>query len=162
MIIETNPCEDCDFSPEEAGMTLTEYLESINPSSKQEPCEDVISRQAAIDVVRKWFDKIQLNGDICLDGIVSLPSVTPQYTDAEIQKMQEMEQAEIQKAYKLGEASQPKIGHCKDCKHWKESDGTYRRDIYAESKCPMNCKEVYEGNGYCFLFESKAEDEDKV
>ena len=44
---------------------------------EQQPCEDCISRQMAIDVVRKWFDKIQLNGDICLDGIISLPSVTP-------------------------------------------------------------------------------------
>lgn len=39
--------------------------------------DDLISRRAAIDAVRKWFDKIQLNGDICLDGIISLPSVTP-------------------------------------------------------------------------------------
>lgn len=45
---------------------------------KQQPCEDCVSRQAAIEVVRKWFDKIQFNGDICLDGIISLPSVTPQ------------------------------------------------------------------------------------
>lgn len=49
---------------------------------------------------------------------------------------------------------QEPIGYCKDCKHWKESDGTYRRDINAESKCPMNRVEVYEGTGYCFLFES--------
>jgi hypothetical protein len=42
-----------------------------------QPSEDCISRQMAIDVVRKWFDKIQLNDDICLDGIRSLPSVTP-------------------------------------------------------------------------------------
>ena len=50
---------------------------------------------------------------------------------------------------------QPKIktGLCKDCKWWKDSDGAYRRGIGAESQCPMNRKEVYEGNGYCFLFE---------
>ena len=44
----------------------------------EQPSEDCISREMAIDVVRKWFDKIKLNGDICLDGIVSLPSATPQ------------------------------------------------------------------------------------
>ena len=54
---------------------------------------------------------------------------------------------------------QESIGHCKDCKHWKDSDGIYRRDINAESKCPMNCKEVYEGTGYCFLFEPNEESE---
>lgn len=46
-------------------------------------CEDCISREATLDVVRKWFDKIQLNGDICLDGIVSLPPVTPSIPDVE-------------------------------------------------------------------------------
>lgn len=54
---------------------------------------------------------------------------------------------------------EPKTRYCKDCKHWKDSDGIYRRDIHAESKCPMNCIEVYEGTGYCFLFESKMESE---
>ena len=34
----------------------------------------------------------------------NLPPVTPQHTDAEIQKMQELEQAEIKKAYELGKA----------------------------------------------------------
>ena len=42
---------------------------------------------------------------------------------------------------------------CKDCKWWKDSDGLYRRGVHAESQCPINRKEVYEGNGYCFLFE---------
>lgn len=46
-----------------------------------------------------------------------------------------------------------KIGYCKDCKWWKDNDGVYRRGIGAESKCPINCKKVYEGNGYCFMFE---------
>lgn len=35
---------------------------------------DLISRRAAIDVVANWFKKIELNGDICLDGLRSLPS----------------------------------------------------------------------------------------
>ena len=45
-----------------------------------------------------------------------------------------------------------KMGHCKDCKWWKDSDGAFRRGIGAESQCPINREEVYEGNGYCFLF----------
>lgn len=53
-----------------------------------------------------------------------------------------------------------KIGHCKDCKWWKDSDGAYRRGIGAESQCPMNRKEVYEGNGYCYMFKpQESEDE---
>ena len=41
------------------------------------------------------------------------------------------------------------IVSCKECKHWKDSDGVYRRGPGAESKCPMNIKEVFEGNFYC-------------
>ena len=40
---------------------------------------DLISRQEAVDVVRKWFDKIEQNGDICIDGIISLPSAEPRW-----------------------------------------------------------------------------------
>lgn len=45
------------------------------------------------------------------------------------------------------------VGHCKDCKWWKDTDGVYRRGIDAESQCPINRREVYEGNGYCYMFE---------
>ena len=46
---------------------------------------------------------------------------------------------------------------CKDCKHWKDSDGVYRRGVGAESKCPINIKEVYEGNFYCADFARREE-----
>ena len=52
------------------------------------------------------------------------------------------------------------IIYCRDCKWWKESDGTYRRGVRAESKCHMNTKVIYEGNGYCYLAEPKMESED--
>lgn len=48
---------------------------------------------------------------------------------------------------------EPKTGHCKDCKWWKDSDGVYRRGIGAESQCSINSKVVFEGNGYCYMFE---------
>lgn len=35
---------------------------------------EYIDRQAAINVVKKWFDFIELNGDICIDGLNSLPA----------------------------------------------------------------------------------------
>jgi hypothetical protein len=40
---------------------------------------------------------------------------------------------------------------CKDCKWWRDSDGAYRRGIKAV--CPINRREVFEGNGYCYMFE---------
>ena len=54
---------------------------------------------------------------------------------------------------------QQNIGHCRDCKWWKESDGTFKRGIGAESKCPINREEVYEGTGYCFMFEPQKNEE---
>lgn len=53
----------------------------------------------------------------------------------------------------------PKQKLCKDCKWWKDSDGIYRRGIEAESQCPINRKKVFEGNGYCYMFEPKMEGE---
>ena len=55
---------------------------------------------------------------------------------------------------------EPKTGRCKDCKWWKDNDGLYRRGVHAESQCPINRREVFEGNGYCYMFESQ-ESEDK-
>ena len=55
---------------------------------------------------------------------------------------------------------EPKMGHCKDCKWWKDSDGLYRRGCHAESQCPINRREVFEGNGYCYMFDPQ-ESEDK-
>lgn len=54
----------------------------------------------------------------------------------------------------------PKIERCKDCRWWKDSDGLYRRGGGAESRCPINRREVFEGNGYCYMFEPQ-ESEDK-
>lgn len=45
---------------------------------------------------------VQNMNDIDRQTILSLPSAQPTYTDEEIQKMQDLEQAEIEKAYQLG------------------------------------------------------------
>ena len=109
---------------------------------EQEPCEDAISRQAVLDAIdaKAWEfcnyliskgrndeqKPVSLFADNLRECIrEDLPPVTPQQ----------------------------KTGYCRDCKWWKDSDGAYRRGIDAKSKCPMNRIEVYEGNGYCFMFE---------
>lgn len=40
--------------------------------------DDLISRQAALEVVSRYFDLIGLNPDICIDGILSLPTEEPE------------------------------------------------------------------------------------
>ena len=51
----------------------------------------------------------------------------------------------------------PEIIFCHECKHWKDSDGVYRRGISAESKCPVNSRQVYEGTFFCGMAERKTE-----
>ena len=68
---------------------------------KQEPCTNAISRQAAIDACLNGWNKDYKE---IVEEIRALPPIIPQYTDAEIQKMQDLEFAEIQKAYEIGKA----------------------------------------------------------
>lgn len=95
---------------EESHTAMMMAIEALN----QEPCEDAVSRQVAIDALKQaYWDKDMQNAkddpcivdamtDWAIRTIKDLPSVKPQYTEDEIQKIQELEQAEIQKAYELG------------------------------------------------------------
>lgn len=47
----------------------------------------------------------------------------------------------------------PQVPRCKECKWWKDKDGVFRRGVGAKSKCPINNREVYLGNEYCYMFE---------
>ena len=113
-MIDEEVCEECPLY----GMTGTDHCEkdcvrlAIN-ALEQEPCTDAISRQAAcsslicrgIDCKDCPFNNVFPDGTTtCLmaERIKELPPVKPQYTDAEIQKMQDLEFAEIQKAYEIG------------------------------------------------------------
>ena len=122
-----------------------EEIDEIEKALDQEPCEDAISRQAAIDTMIKieqddigrYGCKIPEGFDSspAIEALENLPSVKPQYTDDEIQKMQEMQQAEIEKAYELGKAEQMKTGHwihnkCDKC-------GASRPPLF-DNYCP-NC-----------------------
>lgn len=51
----------------------------------------------------------------------------------------------------------PQEPRCRECKWWKDSDGTFRRGIGAESQCPINTHAVYSGEGYCYKFSPKVD-----
>ena len=108
---------------DEAYKDMIEALDLVIKALEQQPCEDAISRQAAIDVVRKWFDKIQLNGDICLDGIISLPPVTPQ---------QNMGHWIFHKPFEFGQANCNECIECSQCHTWLGYD-CYAKTPY----CPI-------------------------
>ena len=80
---------------------------------------DVIYRRAAIDAMNDELDAIDHVPKWVFDRLARrierLPSA---YTAEEIQKIQDMEQAEIEKAFQLGvEDAQPEIITCENCKH---------------------------------------------
>ena len=103
----------------------------------QQPCEDAISRQAVMET-------------ICTKHCTTYPYCKSKYGCAEMSDIKDLPPV----------TPQPKVGYCKDCKWWKDTDGAYRRGIGAESKCPINHRDVFEGNGYCYMFEPQ-ESEDK-
>lgn len=79
---------------------------------EQEPCEDAISREQAIRATygfERYTGIDEAPYEYTENILRDLPPVTPQYTDVEIQKMQEMEQAETQKAYELGKEDKIKV-----------------------------------------------------
>ena len=90
---------------------LLEGLPSAQPDACENTCEiarksnDMISRQSAIEAIRKLSQDdgyINLPHEHVTDVVRALSSAQPTYTDAEIQKMQDIEQAQIDKAYQLG------------------------------------------------------------
>ena len=83
-------------------ITINEAIKVL----QQEPCTDAISRQAVLEKIHEapYINDCSNIGMLLEAWINSIPSVKPQYTDAEIQKMQDIEFAEIQKAYEIGKA----------------------------------------------------------
>ena len=68
---------------EEERKSVKDYIESISKPTgfnfyEAQPSEDCISREAAIKNIKWWFDLIELNPDILIDSMITLPSVTPQ------------------------------------------------------------------------------------
>ena len=104
-------CGKCDLAMPSKEPILQAYKLAIK-ALEQEPCTDAISRVDAIKAmdelekedVEAYGCKIPegFDGERARLAICLLPSVKPQYTDAEIQKMQDLESVEIQTAYEIG------------------------------------------------------------
>ena len=98
---------------------------------------DCISREDAIECLERLsacaepFVEIGTDDETfigryeAITEISDLPPAQP-YTEAEIQKMQDLYQAEIDKAFELGqEDARSEIIHCGDCKYYHASDGCF-------------------------------------
>ena len=118
---------------------------------------DLISRQAAIDVVEKWFGKIGLNPDICIDGRISLPSAQPEPININIEDFNNEDWERLKKEWgntpiTVLPSAQPEIIRCKDCKY---RDENWRR----VSVRRLPCMEVLAGsNWYCGSAERRTDE----
>jgi hypothetical protein len=104
---------------------MNDYANTLQPTCNQ-LATDCINRQAAIDALDKRFDSIPLEQTAEIlqlrKDLRELPSAQP-YTDEEIQKMQDIEQAQFDKirelAYQDGKAdAMAEIIRCRDCCYW--------------------------------------------
>ena len=123
-VLEEQPCEDA-ISREEAEAIFKNARKSLYELSRKEQVKDFQTRETML-----------LNAE---QFIHLLPSVNPKFTDAEIQKMQELEQAQLEKAYELGKAEmQPSddcISRTEALKHSHieyDDDGIGHRVVYVE------------------------------
>lgn len=120
-------------------------------------CSDAISRQAAIDAVSRGCQEFRGIFAECEKNLNELPPAQPTYTNAEIQKMQDIEQAQLEKAFALGrEDAKAEIIRCKDCEHWDVTwEGSYGPNYHY---CPI-IDGTFSGNFYCADAERKNDGE---
>ena len=143
-------------------MDILKQLPSAQPETHEERtethgvCLDAIDRQAAIDALQdryklySWDDGGAQKAEIgrIIREIYDMSSAQP--TGTPLHDNGSDYAHGFADGYKQGlkDAESERV-RCKNCKHWKDSDGVYRRGIGAESKCPVNIRAVYEGNFYC-------------
>lgn len=109
---------------------------------------DLISRQSVLETQAKYAEHMGATKFWQMrDDIKALPPVTPQYTDAEIQKMQELEQAQLEKAYELGKAEVQPCGDCISRQAAIDAVETIGFDFSDSDLSEMELEEVCEAIG---------------
>ena len=104
------------LSTEKDMASITEALNMAIEALEQAPSDDCISRQAAIDALydkglsmTAWGELLAMKWSDIQTCIELLPSAQL-FTSEQIQIMQELEAAQVEKAYELGKADRP-TGH---------------------------------------------------
>lgn len=120
-----------------------EQAKEILRCNEQQPSEDCVSRLEVIKAIENYY----------------IPNETPSsHTEHEEYGTLIPKMGLIDTISDLPPVT-PTQGTCKDCKYWKDSDGVYRRGISAESKCPLNILQVFDGDFYCADFEKRGSEE---
>ncbi len=118
------------------------HLEECTEKRTETHACDLISRQAAIDVIMGEYPDAHYP-DWYASKIRALPSAQP-YTAEEIQKMQELESAQVERAYELGRESVQPTGtwlihkwgddaQCSNC-------GKTFKDVYDMDNYDQHCR----------------------
>ena len=140
--------ENSDYT-EAVEEALNMAIEALEQEPTAEYSSDVISRQAAIDAIEPTLKSILQGNSFkavnVMDKIRDLPSAQP-FTEEQIQTMQEIEAAQVEKAYELGKADRP-TGHwiehddervlC-ECSECHEKYLLYEEHVLGRNFCP-NC-----------------------
>ena len=121
-------------------MTIEEAIEQYDGYANVCMCHNLTVSQKEFEQLAEWLRELQ-------------------ETRKERDYWKEKANSYEQTIFKLTDSisKQPEIIRYGECKHWKDSDGVYRRGISAESKCPVNSRQVYEGTFFCGMAEMRSE-----
>lgn len=99
--------------------------EGLDEQIRCEMCRNPMRTDRGCDGNCQYDEKLYERIIQILDErIKPLPSVQP-YTDEQIQRMQDMEQAQLDKAFELGKLdAQEEIIRCKECRWRKDQSGS--------------------------------------
>ena len=141
---EAQPTDEvkCDCATEEIANSFIEDVEAVEDQLEAQPCEDCISRAKALDTLKTSFLGMSFERYKKAKRMFEqLPSVTPKYTDEEIDKAQAVEQAYVDKMVELAveEMKRPKG-------KWIEIEIDAGEFIYKCTKCGMRVINPYK---YC-------------
>ena len=139
-----------------------EVIEAVQalPPAQPELCEDAVSREAVSKWLKQYWQDV-LHGKYKFSlmyiwkNLMNLPSAHPTYTDAEVQKMQDLHQAEIEKAFELGkESAKAETIHCGECIHADYA----RKDVMGRIYC-LNHGFYWDALAYCSYAERRTDGE---
>lgn len=130
----------------EAYHALSEAIKVI--SERPEPCEDAVSRQAAIEAVFKNDRHTTIR-----QRLDALSSVQPDITDEQaIEHLQST--GWMQSHDRILTQSTWDIIRCKDCKHYRPEVGSYE---YALGYCPFINSHLVMNEGFCAWAERRTD-----
>ena len=152
--IDGNP-----IPPQDLAEACDMAIEALEQEPTAEYSSDVISRQAAIEAICEDGTMFERQGQYSItmaerkqrdtDILDALPSAQP-FTEEQIQTMQELEAAQVEKAYELGKADRP-------TGHWIENDNGTFSCSNCQSRIP---KEQHHYARHCLYCGARMESEE--